>query len=130
MARRRWLGVVAASLVLAGCATTPDPVPSRSEFEDMRDVLASNPSERAAVEAECQTEMKRRPDDEQAMMGAMLDLDTAEVPQAFCGRLFAAIVRGDVSYADFVAFQQGDTDPAMLRRFLRAMRLDPSATRT
>ena len=42
----------------------------------------------------------------------------------------AAIVRGDVSYADFVAFQQGSTDPAMLRRFLRAMRLDPSALKT
>lgn len=130
MARRRWIGLVAASLLLAGCATTPDPVPSQSEFEDMREVLATNPSGRAAVEAECQTEMKRRPDDEQAMMGAMLDLDTAEVPEAFCGRLFAAIVRGDVSYADFVAFQQGSTDPAMLRRFLRAMRLDPSALKT
>lgn len=130
MARRRWIGPVAASLLLAGCATTPDALPSRSEFEDMRDVLASNPGERAAVEAECQTEMKRRPDDEQAMMGAMLDIDTAEVPEAFCGRLFAAIVRGDVSYADYVAFHKGSADPAMLRRFLRAMRLDPSALKT
>ena len=130
MAGRRWVGLMVASLVLAACATTPDPTLSQSEFEDMRDVLASNPSERAAVEAECQTKMRQQPGDEQAMMGAMLDLDTAEVPQAFCGRLFAAIVRGDVSYADFVAFHQDRTDPEMLRRFLRAMRLEPSALRT
>lgn len=130
MARRRWLGVVVAGLVLAGCATGPGPTPSQSEFEDMRDVLASNPGERAAVEAQCQTEMRQRPTDERAMMGVVLDLDTDEVPQAFCSRLYAAIVRGDVSYADFVAFQQGRTDPAMLRRFLRAMRLEPSALRT
>ena len=92
MARRRWLGMVVAGLVLAGCATKPDPTPTQSEFEDMRDVLASNPSERAAVEAQCQTEMRQRPTDERAMMGVVLDLDTDEVPQAFCSRLYACLL--------------------------------------
>ena len=30
-------------------------------------------------------------------------------------------------YADFVAMTEGSEDPQLLRRFIRALRLDPSA---
>ena len=61
------------------------------------------------------------------MLGALLDLDTDQVALGFCARTLAGIARGDVSYADFVAMTEGSEDPQLLRRFIRALRLDPSA---
>lgn len=127
MVQRRRLGLALAGLLLAGCATAPDPAPTRTEFEDLRDAVAVDRGARDAVQAQCRTGVLLKPEDEQALMGAMLDVDTVEVPDVFCARLVAAIARGDVSYADFVAMTAGSADPAILRRFLRTMRLDPSA---
>ncbi|MGD9508638.1 MAG: hypothetical protein AB7I59_07725 [Geminicoccaceae bacterium] len=127
MAQRWWLGSTLAGLLLAGCATASDPAPTRTEFEDLRDAVAANRGARDAVQAQCRADVLLKPQDEQALMGAMLDVDTVEVPDIFCARLVAAIARGDVSYADFVAMTEGSADPAILRRFLRSMRLDPSA---
>lgn len=127
MAQHAWMGLTLAGLLLAGCAAAPDPAPTRMEFEDLRDAVAGSRDARDAVQAQCRTDLLRKPQDEQALMGAMLDVDTAEVPDVYCARLVAAIARGDVSYADFVAMTEGSADPAMLRRFLRSMRLDPSA---
>ena len=45
----------------------------------------------------------------------------------FCARTLAGITRGDVTYADFVSMAEGSDDPRILRRFIRALRLDPSA---
>lgn len=127
MAQQRWTGLALAALILAGCATVPDPAPTRSEFEDLRDAVVTSRGVRDAVQAQCRADVVLKPGDEQALIGAMLDVDTAEVPDVYCARLIAAIARGDVSYADFVAMTEGSADPAMLRRFLRSMRLDPSA---
>lgn len=130
MTQRRWLGLVAAGLLLAGCATKPDPDLSRSEFEGLRQVMASNPGARYDFQTGCESEMRGRPDDELALVGAMLDVDLADAPTAFCARFAAAVVRGDLDYADYIAFQQDGADPAALRRFVRAMRVDPSAVNT
>jgi hypothetical protein len=130
MAQRRWLGMVAVGIGLSGCATKPAPALSQSEFENVRDEMASSPSARDAVRRQCRADMQREPEDERALIGAMLDLDTAEVAEVFCARFVAAIARGDVSYADFIGLEQVDGDPAALRRILRAIRLDPSAVAT
>ena len=125
--RRRWASNTSVCRWSAGCAAAPAPAPTRSEFEDLRDAVAASSGARDAVQAQCRAAVLTKPADERALMGAMLDVDTAEVPDAYCARLVAAIVRGDVSYADFVAMTEGNADPALLRRFLRSMRLDPSA---
>jgi hypothetical protein len=82
---------------------------------------------RDAVQAQCRADVRLKPADEQALIGAMLDIDPPAVPDQFCARLVAAIARGDMSYPDFVAITEGSEDPQLLRRFLRSMRLDPSA---
>lgn len=130
MAQRRWLGLVAVGLGLSGCATKPSPELSQSEFEKVRDQIVSSPSARDAVRVQCQADLQHQPKDEQALIGAMLDVDTTEVAEVFCARIVAAIARGDVSYADFISLEQEDSDPAALRRLLRAIRLDPSALAT
>jgi hypothetical protein len=121
-----WLVVV----LLGGCAVTAPPAeapPTAAEFEQMRDVLATNPEARTAIEAQCRIDVEGKPEDERAMLGALLDLDADRVPDIFCRRALAGITRGDVSYADFVAMTEGSEDPNVLRRFIRALRLDPSA---
>jgi hypothetical protein len=117
------------AVILGGCATTPPPAspPTPAEFANMREVLASNPEARAAIEAQCRTDVARKPAAEREMLGVLLDLDSDEVAGAFCARTVAGIARGDVTYADFVALSAGDHDPQALRRLLRALRLDPSA---
>ena len=130
MARRRWLGLVAVGMGLSGCATKPAPELNKAEFENVRDQIVSSPSARDAVRVQCQADLQREPEDERALIGAMLDVDTTKVPEVFCARMVAAIARGDVSYADFVGLKEVAGDPAALRRILRAIRLDPSATRT
>jgi hypothetical protein len=127
MAQQRWIGMALSGLLLTGCAAASAPAPTRSEFEDLRDAVTASSGARDAVQAQCRAAVLTKPEDERALMGAMLDVDTLEVPDAFCARLVAAIARGDVSYADFVAMTEGSADPALLRRFLRTMRLDPSA---
>lgn len=115
---------------LAGCvgaATKPAAAPTPAEFETMREVLASSPEARAAIEAQCRNDVARKPADERAMLGALLDLDPDDVAMGFCERTLAGITRGDVGYADFVAMTEGSDDPQLLRRFIRALRLDPSA---
>jgi hypothetical protein len=124
---QRWLSVTLLGLLVGGCASAPDAAPTRSEFEDLRDTVATSRGARDALQARCRADVVLKSGDEQALIGAMLDVDTAEVPDVYCARLIAAIARGDVSYADFVAMTDGSADPAMLRRFLRTMRLDPSA---
>jgi hypothetical protein len=116
--------------LLAGCAgiaTPPAPPPTAAEFETMREVLASSPEARAAISAQCRDDVARKSADERAMLGALLDLDADEVALGFCERTLAGITRGDVTYADFVAMTEGSDDPQLLRRFIRALRLDPSA---
>ena len=112
-------------MLLAACATPPPPSPA--EFATMRDVLAASPEARAAVERQCRAEVAAKPTGEREILGALLDLDTDEVPQGFCARTVAGITRGDVTYADFVAISTGSEDRQLLRRFIRALRLDPSA---
>ena len=117
-------------LLLAGCAGTTTPTaqpPTPAEFESMREILASSPEARAAIQAECRDDVASKPADERAMLGALLDLDTDQVALGFCERALAGITRGDVSYADFIAMTEGSEDPQLLRRFIRALRLDPSA---
>ena len=126
MARRWWAGVLLGSLLLGGCAVAR-PTTSEADFEDMRTAMAENRTARDAVAIQCRGEIATRPADEQALIGAMLDVDTSEVPAEFCARLVAAIARGDLDYADYLAIADGNIDPALLRRFLRAIRLDPSA---
>lgn len=114
--------------LVAGCATTaPVQPPTAAEFETMREVLAASPEARAAIQADCREDLAAKPAAERAMLGALLDLDADQVPGGFCARAVAGITRGDVSYADFVAMSAGSEDPELLRRFIRALRLDPSA---
>ena len=101
--------------------------PDRIQFDSMRDTLAASPEARAAVEAGCRAQTQAKPQAEREMIGAMLDLDPDEVASAFCARFVAGIARGDLSHADFVAMAEGSDDPQVLRRFIRALRLDPSA---
>jgi hypothetical protein len=116
-----------ALLLLAACAAAPAPPPTPAEFETLRDVLATSPEARAALEAQCRADLATKPTAEREMLGALLDLDTDQVPQGFCARTLAGITRGDVTYADFVAMSAGSDDPQLLRRVIRALRLDPSA---
>ena len=120
-------GPLAIALLLVGCAHEPAPPPNRAEFESLRQVLATRPAARARVEAECRDDMTSAPRAERDVLAAVLDLDADEVARTFCARYVAGIVRGDVTYADFVAMRTGSSDPELLRRFLRALRLDPSA---
>jgi hypothetical protein len=114
--------------LLAGCATADTaPPPTRAEFEGMRETLATNSEARLAVEAQCRDDLGRKPVSDREMLGALLDLDPGEVVPAFCARTVAAIARGDVNFADFVALSDGSEDPQLLRRYIRALRLDPSA---
>ena len=116
--------------LLTACAETagpPAPQPTAAEFESMREVLASSPEARAAVQAECRDDVASKPANERAMLGALLDLDADQVALGFCERALAGITRGDVTYADFIAMTEGSEDPQLLRRFIRALRLDPSA---
>lgn len=126
MAQAAWAGLLLGGLLVCGC-TTHHSTTSEAEFEDMRAAMAASLTARDTVATQCRGEMAARPENDQALMGAMLDVDTAQVPQEFCARLVAAIARGDVNYADYVAITKGDIDAALLRRFLRAIRLDPSA---
>lgn len=126
MMQRAWAGMLVGCLLLGGCATA-EHTTSEADFEDMRTAMAENRTARDAVAIQCRGEIAARPEEEQALMGAMLDVDTTEVPAQFCARLVAAIARGDLDYADYVAITEGDADPALMRRFLRAIRLDPSA---
>ena len=117
-------------LLLAGCTDTTASTaqqPTAAEFESMREVLASSPEARAAVQAECRDDVASKPANERAMLGALLDLDADQVALGFCERALAGITRGDVTYADFIAMTEGSEDPQLLRRFIRALRLDPSA---
>ncbi len=116
--------------LLAGCAGPQAPgqaPPTAAEFEQMRDVLATNPRARSTIEAQCRNDVDRKPEAEREMLGALLDLDPEVVASAFCERAVAGITRGDVNYADFIAMTEGSEDPQILRRFIRALRLDPSA---
>jgi hypothetical protein len=129
--RRRLAGSTALLLLLVASCAGPQPPatspPTAAEFEQMRDILASNPEARAFMEAQCRSDVDRKPEVERAMLGALLDLDPDRVASGFCARALAGITRGDVSYADFVAMTKGSEDPQILRRFIRALRLDPSA---
>ena len=130
MATRSACSLAFLGLLLGGCASTaqsPAPPPTAAEFETMREVLASSPEARAAISAQCRDDVARKSADERAMLGALLDLDADEVALGFCERTLAGITRGDVTYADFVAMAEGSDDPQLLRRFIRALRLDPSA---
>jgi hypothetical protein len=130
MAARGVGGVALLLALLGGCAATeppPDPPPTAAEFEQMREVLATNPEARTAIEAQCRIDVEHKPEAERAMLGALLDIDADRVAGTFCRRALAGITRGDVSYADFVAMSEGSDDPNVLRRFIRALRLDPSA---
>ena len=130
MAEGRWLGMMAIALALAGCATKPAPTLSQAEFENTRDALAADPAARTALAAACRADMQREPEDERALIGAVLDVETDEVAEVFCARFIAAISRGDLSYADFEALKADGGDPAALRHFLRVLRRDPSAVST
>ena len=127
----RGIGRLAVCLaLLGGCAgaeAPSGPPPSAGEFQQMRDLLATDPQARATLVAQCRLDVERKPEADRAMLGALLDLDPDRVPDVFCQRALAGITRGDVSYADFVAMSEGSEDPAVLRRFIRALRLDPSA---
>jgi hypothetical protein len=127
MALHRSAGLLTACFLLAGCAAAAPPTPSRSEYEHLQGAVAGSADVRDAVQAQCRADVQLKPADEQALIGAMLDIDPSAVPDQFCARLVAAIARGDMSYADFVAITEGSEEPQLLRRFLRSMRLDPSA---
>jgi hypothetical protein len=119
------------AVALAGCAAGgasggPTP-PTAQEFENMRAALAASPEARAAVEVECQDDVAQKPAADRAAIGALLDLDPDAVVAGYCARMVAGFARGDLSYGDFVAMSEGSTDPQLLRRFIRTLRLDPSA---
>ena len=93
----------------------------------MRAALAASPEARAAVEVACQDDIARQPAADRAAIGALLDLDPDVVVAGYCARMVAGFTRGDLGYADFVALSEGSTDPELLQRFVRSLRLDPSA---
>ena len=122
------LGLQAAAL--AGCAATsppPSPAMSRAEFEQGRAALSKDRDVRDAVAIGCRQELGHLPPRRRDEIGAVLDLDSREVVPVFCDRLIAAIVRGDLSYADFEQSFDEDPDPQVLRRVLRALRIDADA---
>ena len=122
MAQQWRLGSTLAGLLLAGCAMASDPPPTRTEFEDLRDAVAVNRGARDAVQAQCRADVLLKPQDEQALIGAVLDVDTVEVPDIFCARLVAAIARGDVGYADFVAMTEGSLGYILQQALLNQLR--------
>ena len=126
MTQRWWAGMLVGGHLLGGCAAS-HPTTSEADFEDLRAAMTASRTARDTVAVQCRGEIAARPEDERALIGAMLDVDTTDVPAEFCARLVAAIARGDLDYADYVAISEGGTDPALIRRFLRAIRLDPSA---
>ena len=130
MAARGVVGIAWLAALLGGCTALvppPEPPPTAAEYEGFREQLAGNPELRAAIEGQCRFDVERKPQAELAMLGALLDIDADRVPGTFCRRALAGITRGDVSYADFVAMSEGSGDADVLRRFIRALRLDPSA---
>src|SRR5689334_18942645 len=82
----------------------------------------ANPKARSAFTARCLEHAKSLPMDTQNAMSAVLDVDVADVPQAYCERYAAAVGRGDISYADFAAMETHTHDMQVLRRIMRALR--------
>ena len=112
------------SACLAGCAAAP-PIPDRAQYEFARQALATDAEARATMESSCAERLRQRPEDERAAVSALLDVGIDEVDRVYCERIVAAIVRGELDFADFVALDGGSDDPALLRRLIRALRQEP-----
>ena len=121
---RPWASLLALA-ALGGCAASAPPVPDRAEYELARQALASDAEARATMESTCAEHLRRQPEDERAAVGALLDVGINEVDQVYCERIVAALVRGELDYADFVALDGGSDDPELLRRLVRALRQEP-----
>jgi hypothetical protein len=77
------------------------------------------------MESSCAERLRQRPEDERAAVSALLDVGIDEVDRVYCERIVAAMVRGELDFADFVALDGGSDDPALLRRLIRALRQEP-----
>ena len=94
------------TLTIAGCAASQD-----QRDDDLAAPLAdarANPEKRPAAEAACERAFSRRGDDFpfQAFAAGMLDVAENAGDSAFCAALVEAVIAGDLSRDDVIAFQR------------------------
>lgn len=112
-------------LLTAGCALVPvGPSTSYDEFEAMRATLRDSQEARTAFLDQCASDLSRSLTEQKRPFSIIMDVREDDVVPLFCQRYTAALVSGQIAYAEFAAFDAEEQDPDALRSLIRALR-DP-----
>ena len=111
---------------LAACATAPSPKVSPQEYAAMQTVLRDSAEARQELQGVCTANIAGKSPREREMIAAFLDVDPGNLDRVFCERVIAGIARKDITYEDFLSMSAERMEPATMRRFMRALRRDPS----
>ncbi|WP_095091376.1 hypothetical protein [Mesorhizobium sophorae] len=102
------------AVMLAGCTTL-----SEGEFNNAQAVLSGSPAIKAKVIKECISDQAKLPLAERKTVAEVVNVSLERQPATTCNRLWNAVARGRITYADYRNLSSSSADSSKVIKILQ-----------
>lgn len=110
----RFGALLLGAVMLAGCTTV-----SEGEFNNAQTVLSGSPAIKAKVTRECIADQATLPLAERKTLAEVANVSLERLPATFCNRLWNAVARGRITYADYRNLSSPSADSSKVIKVLQ-----------
>ena len=110
---KRFGAAIVGTTLLAGCTSL-----SEGDFNTMQAALGSSATKRTVIN-ECIADERATPVADKNTYAAIMNVSPANYETAFCNRLFNALARGKITYADYRTLRSPGADTSKVIKIMQ-----------